>query len=351
MPVVVRSEPVTPPSTQTVAAATRTVLGMSVAAVTPIHEGLNAVYRVTGTDGKHVVLKAATVSETPELLAEARCFRLIADATGVPVPEVLATVDPADWPLDVSGMFTPYCEGRTVPDLLDLPPKTRERLIWESGQHLGAIHGLRVTDRYGPLRVVDGDLVTGTNARTRAARFEELVSEAVRGLRGEGYMTDDHAPFSDLAAPIGDVLTADALPALGNEVPVVLSGDYRPANLILGKNDADPVIRAIVDLGGCESGDGLLDLALTEDALVDVPMGGTSRASQLRSVLRDAYRAAREDVPEPGTDPRYPYYRLYARTRRLAAFGYWSSFAREDDQETVARRWRRFVRSQIAELE
>jgi hypothetical protein len=47
---------------------------------------------------------------------------------------------------------------------------------------------------------------------------------------------------------------------------------------------------------------------------------------------------------------RHVAYRLYARIRRCGAFGYWRRFAREDDPERIAERWRGFAGARLAEL-
>lgn len=339
-----------PPGSAEVARAAGAALGSEIAEVTPIDEGLNAVYRVETAAGERAVLKAATLADDAELLAEARILRRLGEGTPVPVPAVLATVPAGSGPLDVAAFLTRYVEGRTVPDLLELPEAARERLVRESGRHLAAIHGLRPVEGFGPLRVVDGGLVADPARERWSDRFRELGAAAVAGLRGEGYTNDERARFADLADPVRDALVAEGVDDRDDVAPATLYGDYRPANLVLGPDAADPLVRAVVDLGGCETGHALLDLVATEDALVDVPLGGTGAADRLRRAFRRGYRDVRPGVEDPGADSRYPRYRLYARSKRLGAFDYWRRFAREDDPDAVAARWRSFVRDRLAAL-
>ena len=133
--------------------------------------------------------------------------------------------------------------------------------------------------------------------------------------------------------------------------PAILFGDYRPANLVLASDDQeDPIIRAVIDIGCGPATDGLLDLALAEDALVDIPFGGTERADYLRDRLRASYSARRNADISTFDSDRYTAYRLYARIRRMGTFGYWVQFAREADQDATARRWRSFARDLLREL-
>lgn len=351
--------PCDPPSSTAVAGTAERALDRAVVDVKPVEEGLNAVYRVEFADRDPAVLKTATLATDAELFAEARILRRVGSESSVPVPEIHATVRPEEGPLRVAAVLTAHCEGRTVTDLLALPESARERLVRESGRHLAALHGLNAggVGGFGALHVEDGSLVADPKREDWSWRFRELSGEVLNELRGEGYTTDDDPRFADLAPAVREGLTGSGPPvgegSTGGRAvsPSIGYGDYRPANLVLARrNNADPIIRAVVDFGGCSTVDPLLDLALAEDALVDVPLGGTERGERLRGTLRAAYGGERDRRVEPESDPRYGRYRLYARTRRMGAFGYWSRFAREDRPDAVARRWRSFVRARLAEL-
>lgn len=351
-PVVVRDEPRDPPSLDAVAATVESALGWTVTTVTPFDEGLNGVYRIDRANDDPVVLKAASFVTDDELLTEAALFERIGAASAVPVPAVNATLDAAGTDFGVAAFVMEHCEGRVEPDLLELPPDARGRLVAESGHHLARSHAVRVTDEFGQLTLRDGAVASVESYEewtTWFATFAEFVGDA---LLGEGATTDDEPRFADLAPAVERALT-EAVDAGGwTAEPSLMFGDYRPANLVLAPtDDADPLVRAVVDVGVGPTADGLLDLALAEDAMVDVPLGGTQAADRLRERLRGAYAERRGLDPAAFESDRYACYRLYARARRLAGFDYWATFAREADVDAVAARWRSFVADRLAELE
>lgn len=346
----VRETPLSPPSESAAGDAAAAALDRRVAEAARVAEGLNAVYRVEFADGRRAALKVATLATDAELLAEARFQRRVADETEVPAPAVLAAVGPEAGPLDAAHFLADYRAGRQVTDALDLSASARERLVVEAGRHLAAIHGVDVAGGFGDLRVVDGALAVGRDRGSAAEWFAERAAEAADRLGGEGWATDDDARFADLVPDVRAAFEGARDVLAGATVsPSPLHEDYRPANLVFApRDDGDPLTRAVLDFGEPRAGDGLLDLALAEDALVDVPLGGAGRADHLREALRSAYLERRPGV---ALDERYPCYRLYARARRLGAFDYWVQFAREDDPGAVARRWRAFVRARLGEFD
>lgn len=333
-----RDPPLDPPPASDAAAAADAALDRDVADVTPIEEGLNAVYRVTLADGARVVLKAATLATDAEFRPEPRLLDRLDRETSVPVPSVRATVDGDDSPLGVAHYLADYCEGRAVRDVLELDPSAHERLVVESGRHLAALHALTF-DGFGRLRADDsgGLRVADPRASWREC-FRELAAERVAGLRGEGFTADDDPRFADLAGDLAAAFEKLPADAAGSVEAVLLHGDYRPANLVLAPPGERPVVEAVLDVGA-QTGDGLLDLALAESSLVDVPLGGTERATALRRRLRAAYLAERS-VPGDAFELRYPCYRLYAWTKCLGAFDFFAQFARESDPDAAAARWR-----------
>lgn len=347
----VRSTPREPPSSQAVASAVEAALDDSVSAVTPIQEGLNAVYQVRLTQGDHVVLKAATVVTDERLLVEARLLARLGTAVDVPVPALYATLESQTSPLDVAAVVMEHCDGRTVPDIRDLSKPARDRIVADAGRYLGIIHAARLVDNIGPLQVTDGNLIVNPRYDTWPAWFRELVDDTIAGLRGEGFTTDTEPRFTDLAPEIrASLLDAVAAGDWGAS-PSLLFGDYRPANLILTPAEVEqPGVRAVIDVACEATGDGLVDLALAEDAIVDIPFGDTDRAEDVRRKFRTAYCRARGiDTAELASD-RYTAYRLFARARHLGGFDYWRKFAWEADPETTERRWRAAVRTRIREL-
>ena len=347
---VTREERREPPSTGAVAAAAAAALDREVSCAARIHVGVNAVYEVGFADGSRAALKTPLLPDDAAFLAEPKLLARIASETAVPVPDVLATGESGATGLARPFFLTRYVAGRNVDGMFALSDAERERLVREAGRHLAAVHRVRVADGFGDLRAVDGDLTTSPGCEAWDAWFGEMAGEAAAGLRGEVPVADPEPRFADLAPAVREALTGGET---GHRcvTPAVLHNDYRPANLVLApEGEGPPLVRAVLDFGGCATGDGLLDLAHAEDALVDMPFGGTPGAETLREGLRSAYAEERGLVPADAFGDRYRRYRLYARVWRLALFEYWAEFAREDDADAVAARWRGFVRDLLADL-
>jgi ACT domain-containing protein/aminoglycoside phosphotransferase (APT) family kinase protein len=345
-----RDEPLPEPSTGAANAAASTALDRRVADVEPIPAGVNALYRIECADGSRWVLKAPTIAADAAFLAEPLLLERLRRETGVPVPRVRAAVPAEEGPLVVAYYVMEYLDGRQRPDVLALPPAIREQLVREAGTHLAAIQEVRLGTACGHLHAAEGELTVDSPARSWAALFEELVDELSGELLGDGPLSDRDPRFADLEPAIREALSAFRSVAPEPSPSVVVPSDYRPANLVLaGEDGADPLVSGVVDLGGYV-GDGLLAAALAEEALIDTALGGTDAAESLRTAYRTAYAGARGRDRAALFDDRYPYYRLYARADRLAAFEYSSQFARERDAEQVARRWRSFVSDRLAEI-
>lgn len=396
-----REDPVDEPAPEAVREEARVALDRGVTAVAPIERGVNALYRLDLEDGTRAVLKAPRYATDAEFLAEPAVLSLIGRKTAVPVPRVLATTGADEGPLGTASYAMAFLDGREVDGVLGLPPATRERLVREAGAHLAAIHDVRIAGAYGPLqgpetcgsrqdpetdgsrrdperygplqvageddppqddfpqddppqddarRLTDGDLRVAPPFESWDALFEELVEEVTAALLGEGPLTDAEPRFADLEPGIRRALAGDRTAvADASPPPAIVVRDYRPANLVLAADDdADPIVRGVFDVGGLV-GDGLLDVARTETALIDVPLGGTAEAASLRTAFRAAYAEGRDDG-RALFDERYPCYRLYALAYRLKAFDYSVRFAREADPDAVARRWRSSVADRVAEI-
>jgi aminoglycoside phosphotransferase (APT) family kinase protein len=241
-----------------------------------------------------------------------------------------------------------FVEGRDVDHVPTLSSTTRERLVREAATHLAAIHGLDVPDRYGRLEADNGELVVTPAFDSWRAQFDAMAEEVVAALRGEGALTDPEPRFADLASEVRGAL-ADARAVPESPAPSLVVRDYRLANLMLAGDDADPLVRGVLDTSGLV-GDPLLDVAKTEEALVDLPLGGTDEADTLRETFRATYGERRGHDPTALFDERYPCYRLYARAYRLKAFDYALGFTRETDPDVVAERSRAFVADRLGEV-
>lgn len=347
-----REHPRDPPAETAVAAAVEATLDSQVTDVAGFEEGLNAVYRVDRCGEEPVVLKTATLATDEERLIEGALLSRLGEATDVPLPAVLATIDPSETVLDVAAVAMEHCDGRSVTDLRTLSPPAQRRLIAESGRHLAAIHEADVVDGFGPVRL-DGDRLRSDPADAAWPDwFDALVDETLDGLRGAGHYTDADPRFADLEPILRDALQSPPRDGEWDPDPALLIGDYRPANLVLAPDgEADPIVRAVVDVDYSPTVDGLVDLALAEDALVDVPYDRSERAETLRTVFRTAYTGIRDVDPSVLASDRYARYRLYARARRMGAFEYWQQFAPDDDPDETARRWRSVVRDRLSALQ
>lgn len=343
-----RDERLAEPSSDVARLTAESLFDCAVSDVEPIEEGVNALYRIE-LEGKTVVLKVPTIATDEEFLVEPALLTSISRETAVPVPEVIATEWPEEGPLETACYAMEFIDGRQIQTLLDLTPPSRERLVRVAGMHLGSIHDIRISQTYGRLLFADGELTVKTAFQTWGPLFEELIEEVTTGLLGEGLLNDSNPRFADLEPTIRKTLTNHPL-ADSSPPPAIVVGDYRSANLLLAtEGDADQLVQSVIDVGGLV-GDPLLEVAMTEEAMIDTPLGETATADSLRTTFRTAYAAERECEPGSLFDDRYPYYRLYAKAERLAAFDYISQYAPETDRDSIADRWRDFVANRVDEI-
>jgi aminoglycoside phosphotransferase (APT) family kinase protein len=338
----VRDTPLDSPSEATGADAARAALDRAVESVTTIDAGLNATYRVDLAGGDRFVMKVATFAANEDALPEVRVLHRLDRDSPVPVPSVEAVSTAGDGPLDPVWYLMEYCDGRTDVHARTLAPDTHERVVAEAGRHLAGIHSLAVGERVGRLRAVDGGLRVTDPYENWRAEFREWWQIQVDRLRGEFVTADPDARFADCAPAVADAFAQ--FPA-DDAAPVLLHGDFRPANLVLAPPGDRPAVRAVIDVG-TDVGDGLLDLALAETALADVPVADPGRAADLRTAFRDAYRDHR-DVDAAAFERRYPFYRLYALAKYMGAFGYFEQFA-PGSPDAVADRWRAALDERLA---
>jgi len=339
------------PPPEDVHAAAKGALSREVTDVTRIEKGVNTLFRIDLADGFVAVLKSPRYATDEEFLVEPAVLSRIGRETDVPVPNILASVPSDEGPLDVAYYVMEHVDGRGIDHVPELSPETRARLVREAGEHLAAIQTVRLAESVGHLRAPGGRIVDRAAAGSWPALFEEMVEDVTDAMCGEGPLTDAAPRFADLASDVRDVLAGDDTPiARSSPTPALVTLDYRLANLQLAPEaDAASLIRGILDVGGFV-GDGLLDAAFTEESLIDVPLGGTAEAESLRGAFRTSYAERCGSDKETVFDERYPYYRLYARARRLKAFDYTSQFARERDEDMLTARWRSFVADRVAEI-
>lgn len=304
-------------------------LGRPVAAVERRSPG---VFTLELDDGGAATLKLAAEGSAGRRLVEPCLLAALAD-TAIPAPELLVAVGPDTSPLGAAFCIVRADGGQRLDHALALPAPAHERLVREAGEHLAALHNADIDVRssadggpYGDLRVPDChpdapltvvDVADGTpepGHERWPARVETLTERVVDDLRGSA--------FDDLAGTVRAAIDAADLP--DRPPAALLHHDYRPANLAFEPGITWPtharreseVVRTVRGLDSPSTGDGLLDLAVAEDALVGLPLGGTDRTRELTAALRESYVAQR-GVSTPFGE-RYAAYLLLARARLLA---------------------------------
>lgn len=363
----VRAQPLERPATGPVRDAATAALGRPVAAVEPQSD---AVYALELGSGETARLRLATDERGGTRLAEPRLLSSLAGVDGLPTPELLAAVGPDTSPFGVAFSITSVGPGQRLRDVLDLPDAAHEALVREAGRHLAVLHNADIDARvpadggpYGDLRVPDRHptapltvVTAGSDdpGRERWPDRTRLLTERVAArLRGTT-PTSAGGEFADLAPAVRDGITAAALPERPPAAPLHL--DYRPANLVFEPGTTWPahaqresrVVRTVRAFAAPETGDGLLDLAFAEDALVGLPLGGTDRGRRLAAVLREAYVAER-GVDTPFGE-RYAAYLLLARARLLASTEDHHRLTREREERAAATRCRERIETLVDEL-
>lgn len=302
---------------------------------------MNAVYRVLLADGSSVVLKAGTRTEGPKLLSGPVLIERIYRETDLPVPEVLAIAPEGDEHVPCAYFLMEHIDGRRESDVNAFSERAHERLTREAGCHLAAIHGVSYEGPYGRLQAEDG------------AFFVEHPFE--RWADHVASVTDYHAGriddrFGDLRPCFEEAMARFDLEEDRVEKSI-LYRDYHPMNLVFEPDDdADSLVRALLDFNYRPVGDPLFDVAIAELNFVDLPAGGTARAEPLRDAIRGSYADARGERRADYFDERYPYYRLLAVADYLKYVDYAAQFGYEADDDRVVERLRAFVRTRCAEI-
>lgn len=338
-------QPITAETVETTIAAT---VSPEIESVRPIAAGVNDLFRIDRLDGPPMVMKSPRYASESAFLGEARLLERLDEETAVPVPAIITTRRAAESPHGRSFYVMEHLDGRTNVDPLDVAAHRRHALLEHAGEHLAAIETLGIDGRFGTLAAEDGTLTAIDVLETWGDQFTRMVETLRSDLLGQGPLSDPSPRFEDLADTISDALLSGT-PLDEPAAPHIVMTDYRLGNLVLGDSDDEPLIRGLIDVGGIV-GDGRLAVAMTEEALVDGPLGGTSEALALRSTLRESYADERGEARACIFDEQYERYRVYARADRMAAFSYTARFAREDSDHAIADRWRRSVEERIADL-
>lgn len=178
---------------------------------------------------------------------------LVAEATSLPVPAVLATgtVDGQRWAI------YEFCSGQS-PAYQRSPLSVRERIVRRIGTVLGRLHAIDRFDRVGGLARTNDRLVV-------RPPFDPWVPHRIRRL----------------------------LPARTTGEPVMCHGDLFPGNLLV----EDGRITAVLDWGNAHVSTPGYALARAEMRFVDWFLFPAAERDRLRAALRAGYRGHRPLPP------------------------------------------------------
>lgn len=334
------------PSRDEVVLAAEDATGHSVTAVTPFEEGMNPVYRLSVDGRDDLVCKFGTVTPNEKLLSEPVLLDRLRSETSIPVPEPVAAVPADESPLDGAYFLMEFVPGRTIGDVssvLDLSTAAHGRLVAEAGRYLAQLHSLDIGDGCGRLRGVDGELVV-IPGMTWPEAYDAIIGHRLDGMTG--------GRFADLIPAVRETVEAFPSVVAGRTVELAVShDDYHLKNLVLEPDDeADPITRAVLDWGFRSVGDAAHSVASVEAHLVDLQLGGTDRAVDLRERLRTAYTDERGVDGDDMFDERYPYYRLDGLLRFGSRPEYWAQFGRERTRDGTVRRLRDRLETRIEDV-
>lgn len=337
--------PLAPPDQRTVAAAAAAALDEQVTAVRPTSDATNTdlTYVVRTAGGEVAVLKAQRRSTREAFLAEPAVLRAVADATGVPVPAVLA-VEPDGGPLGRPYFLTSFVPGRSPRGGGGVADETLVGVVEAAGGQLAALHesdaaGLSY-GRFGRVRYDDGDLVAVDATDDWPALFVRWATGVAKQLAG--------TRFADLRPRLQEhVRTFPECPGVDRETATLAHADYRFENLRVDP-DRDPPVRAVLDWADPPAVHGEFDLAHAEEYLIDRLVADPGRRHRLRRRLRAGYADRRGTTLDAAFEERYAHYRLFARVCTMVVFDGWAKYA-PDDPASAERRCRATVADLLAE--
>ncbi|MFC7135585.1 phosphotransferase family protein [Halobaculum litoreum] len=289
----------------------------AVATVSPVEPGNNRTYRVAFDDGRNVLLKVGT--RFPDLFrAEPATVGLVARATTVPVPEVLAT---GTRPLGAPFAVYEYVDGADVDWVGELPEATATALCREAGEHLAALHDVSfpafgrvgvdseagVADCAEPRAPADPSRLAVVEPRPFGESLRRSLDRQLAELAG--------TPFADRRAALaaaGDRLVDDV--DLDGVDPALVHGDYRLDNLRVDP-DAERVTAAVLDWERPTAADPLWDAVTTETLLTTGSRTDRATGAALRSAFRTGYGGY------PDAPTRLRLYELLGRLRLARHLG------------------------------
>jgi len=294
------------------------------------------------------VLKAATADHvSPERArSEPRLLSLVGRETAIPVPEVLGRCD------DHEAFPAPFylmarVDGENFENRADeLPPRARERIFREAGEHLAQLHDIGPLPRVGGVGVRNGELAVLEEDGSNDGFHDWLLSsyeDTLDSLADGGYfpdLADDRSRFADLVPDLRRYLreTVPDLPDPGP--PTYCNKDYRYGNLLLDPETGET--RAVLDWGNVMAAPPAFNVASTESLLLTSALEDTDRAAELGDALRTAYADERGDWTfDAATQERLRVYRLACRLDAMACLPLW--YPDHDEREQLAADHRRFV--------
>ncbi|RLM89245.1 phosphotransferase [Halobellus sp. Atlit-38R] len=275
--------------------------GQSVASVNPIERGnrkQTAVVRFADAD-------PIVVQQTPDpssARVEARLLSAIDERTSVPVARPIDSGDTGDdgW------LVTPLLAGDDLHEaFVDLDAATQQAIAGAFGRFLAELHEAFRFDRYGPLTVDDGDLVTEPRPPRSAPIDDEFdLEDGISGCvaatpaewrewlvtYGRANVARLPSEFDDLRSGLLDVVAS--LPATTGPTPRLFPWDFRPGNALV----ADGTVTAVLDWESPLAADPALSVAKAEYLVADWYVS-EARADRLRAAFREGYTSVR-DSPE-----------------------------------------------------
>ena len=301
----------------------------------PADHGKNAVYFVTvaepdRAEARTVVLKVGTRFGGDAFLREPALLSLVDERTSIPVPTVHGTDDG-----DVLG--DPFFVAEAIPGETaafspgDLAPAAFERVCYEAGRNLAALHDAFDVAGVGPLTPGDDggpdDLAPDREFDDWPALFEAWLGQQVERLADTRF--DDCVPALESFVERATERLSGALEPEAGFEPVVTHGDYRLGNLRVdaaavmtddGETRdewAGDVTNGVVDWETPIAATAEYELAVTEAILVDWPWVDDERDRRLRERLYEGYREEGELASGEAFEKRRRLYRVAGRVRLM----------------------------------